>query len=574
MSLRFLISACPLQRAALGLTIAITPLCTQAASPLRGNPVDSVPRIESPPDQTPTPAPAVQAPTPQQQAMQARLAQQIIPRNFDVTGVRSIDFNSVTAILTPLANRTVTLGELIVEVDKITALYRAQGYPLSFALLQNQNFENGLVVVTVIEGHVGDVQIDGDIGRASSRLKSLAEPLLAEKPLTQATLERTLNLMRTVPGVTITPALDLPRRSDGASTLAIKAERQAFTATGGLADLGTGLQPLATVAANSLTPLGEQLRLTSSVPLASDDVRYIQGEVTVPIGNQGTAIKLDGYHYRAEPSDEAVQALGFDRRVRNNRIGLGVSHPFLLNNRQSLTGTFGVYAVDSSDLYTQRGGDRTLEQDTRVRAATVEMRYFQVSDTRSSEIKLGVSRGVDGLGARKTIESNYGYSAVPDVDLNFTRANLDLRQTFTLPAQFGVVLAGTGQYSDNTLPSSEQISFGSWRYGMGYPQGEKSGDKGFGLSAELNRRFATGWSYVSSVQPYALVDYAKSWYNSAALSTLRNRNLSSAALGVRFTDDKYYLLDFNVAKPTGAVPTNGDRDLRFNANYTLFYGAR
>ena len=48
MSLRFLISASPLQRAALGLTIAISPLCTQAASPLRGNPVDSVPRIESP----------------------------------------------------------------------------------------------------------------------------------------------------------------------------------------------------------------------------------------------------------------------------------------------------------------------------------------------------------------------------------------------------------------------------------------------------------------------------------------------------------------------------------------------
>lgn len=573
MSLRFCFSISPLGRAVLGL-IVMTPLCAQAASPLRGNPVDSVPRIESPPDQTPTPARAVQAPTPQQQAMQARLAQQIIPRNFDVTGVRSIDFNAVTAILTPLANRTVTLGELIVEVDKITALYRAQGYPLSFALLQNQNFENGLVVVTVIEGHVGDVQIEGDIGRASARLTTLAEPLLAEKPLMQATLERTLNLMRTVPGVTITPALDLPRRSDGASTLAIKAERQAVTATGGVADLGTGMQPLATVAANSLTPLGEQVRLTSSVPLASDDVRYVQGEVTVPVGNQGTAIKLDGYHYRAEPSDEAVQALGFDRRVRNNRIGLGVSHPFLLNNRQSLTGTFGVYAVDSSDLYTQRGGDRTLEQDTRVRAATVEMRYFQVSDTRSSEIKLGVSRGVDGLGARKTIESNYGYSAVPDVDLNFTRANLDLRQTFTLPAQFGVVLAGTGQYSDNALPSSEQISFGSWRYGMGYPQGEKSGDKGFGVSAELNRRFPTGWSYVSSVQPYALVDYAKSWYNSAALSTLRNRNLSSAALGIRFTDDKYYLLDFNVAKPTGAVPTNGDRDLRFNANYTLFYGAR
>ncbi|MNJ81129.1 hypothetical protein D3C77_797860 [compost metagenome] len=54
---------------------------------------------------------------------------------------------------------------------------------------------------------------------------------------------------------------------------------------------------------------------------------------------------------------------------------------------------------------------------------------------------------------------------------------------------------------------------------------------------------------------------------------MNQRHLSSVALGLRFTDDKYYLFDFNVAKPIGSASVNNDRDVRFNANYSLFYDA-
>jgi len=208
-----------------------------------------------------------------------------------------------------------------------------------------------------------------------------------------------------------------------------------------------------------------------------------------------------------------------------------------------------------------------------VRAATAEMRFIQVSETKATDVTLTVAKGFDAVGAKKDISTNYGYSATPRLDLDFTRYNLNARQTFALPHQFGLVFSGAGQYSSNILPSSEQISFGSWRFAMGYPQGEQSGDKGVGVSAEINRRFGVGWTYLSSVQPYALVDYARTWYNNKDLQTLNNRHLSSVALGVRITDDKHYLFDFNVAKPVGSATVNNDRDLRFNANYSLFWDA-
>ncbi|CAB3734670.1 ShlB/FhaC/HecB family hemolysin secretion/activation protein [Achromobacter kerstersii] len=544
----------------------------QADGPLRGNPVDALPQLERPPGAT-QPPPVVQTATPEQLALQARLAQRIVPLNFDVSGVHAIPFEEVSAILSPLSGKEISLGELVQQVDKITQLYRDKGYPLSFALVQNQTFANGLVVVTVVEGYIGTVRIEGDIGNAQDRLETLAGPLKADRPLKQATLERQLNLMRTVPGVKFTPALDLPRRADGETELVLTATRHPVSLTGGIADLGTGMQPIVNMAANSLTPLGEQVKLTTAIPFNSDDVKYVMGEISVPIGADGLAIKVDGYHYDAKPKDDAVEYLGFERRVKNDRIGIGVSYPFLLNNTRSLTGTLGMYAANSKDRYDSRTTDLWLQQDARVRAANAELRYVQVGEAASTDVTVSVSKGFDAAGAKKDISTNYGYSATPILDLDFTRYNLSAKQIFALPGQFGLTLSGAGQYSSNILPSSEQVSYGSWRYAMGYPQGDQSGDKGIGVSAEINRRFATGWEYVAGVQPYVLVDYARTWYNNKGLQALNNRHLSSVALGLRFTDDKYYLFDFNVAKPVGSATVNDGRDVRFNANYSLFYDA-
>lgn len=543
-----------------------------ADAPLRGNPVDSLPQIERPGPSAPPPV--VAPPTPEQQAVQARLAQRIVPRNFDVAGVHAIDFTEVSDLLTPLVGKEITVAQLVQQVEKITELYRERGYPLSFALVQNQNFANGLVVVTVVEGYIHNVRIEGDAGNAKDRLEYLAEPLTAEKPLTRATLERVLNLMRIVPGVSINPAMDLPRRADGATELVVNASLKRVTLNGNVADLGTGMQPLVNVGTNSLTPLGEQVKLTGALPIGHNAVTYLSGEVRVPIGNDGLSFKLDGYHYQAKPEDDAIEMLGFNRKVTNDRIGAALSYPLILNNRRSLTATLGAYAANSKDRYDQKNSDNWLQQDTRVRAGTAELRYIDVLPERTTDVSASVSHGFSALGAKKSIKSNYGYSADPDIDLSFTRYNVNARQSFELPAQFGLVFNAAGQYSSSVLPSSEQVSFGSWRFGLGYPQGEISGDKGFGASAEINRRFGTGWQYLSAIQPYIAVDYSRSWYNRADLKSLDNKHLSSVALGLRFTDDRYYLFDFNVAKPVGAATlNNNDRDLRFNANYSLFYDA-
>ena len=155
-----------------------------ANGPLLGNPVDQIPKIAPSRPQAPPENP--QAPDPQQAAVLNKLQQRITPRHFDVQGSSAIPFEQISSILTPLSGQEMTVGQLIQHVNQITALYQQAGFPLSFALLQDQDFAQGKVVVTVVEGHISALRIEGDAGNTATRLHDLSEPLLAEKPLTQA----------------------------------------------------------------------------------------------------------------------------------------------------------------------------------------------------------------------------------------------------------------------------------------------------------------------------------------------------------------------------------------------------
>lgn len=555
------------------LLLSIASLASSPASataPMRGNPVDTLPPMEAPAAE-PTAPPAL---TPDESAahnaLQTRLRQQLTVRSFDVSGSKSIPFEQITAILEPLAGKPISVAELIQQVGRITALYQQAGFPLSFAILQEQDFAQGHVIVTVVEGHVGQIEIKGDPGATEGRMRRIAQPMLDEKPLTQKTLERTMNLLRTVPGLRLNPTLQMPSRTDGATTLVLDVTQQAVSVTASATEFGNGKQPLIQATLNSLTPLGETIRLTAAVPLSKDDARYFSGSLSLPLSANGLALDIDGYHYRSRPNDESLRQLGWDRQVTNERVGAMISYPLVLENQRSLKIAAGAYASRSLDDYFHESGRGWIVQTTDVRALQAELKYSDASERQSREISLSVSKGLDALGARKTLSTHLEPNGASPIDLNFTRWMASAKQNLVLPAGFGMSLSATGQYSNNVLPSSEQISFGAWRHGYGYPQGELAGDKGIGATIELNRNFNIDSQWVSSVQPYIAYDWAKAWYNQEQLQSGAWR-LRSAAFGLRITNNKHYYLDINVGRPLDSLPGDDKRRLRFNSNFLLFY---
>ncbi|RZS81642.1 hemolysin activation/secretion protein [Pigmentiphaga kullae] len=539
---------------------AISPLAASAAdSPLRGNPAESLPPVSVP---VPAAAPSVSVPAPaQNEAIQALLAHRLVPKQFDVSGVTAIDFQKVIDLLEPLAGKEITVAELIQRTDAITQLYRDAGYALSFALIQSQDFRDGLVKVTVVEGYVGSTRIEGDAGNAAAKIRDYAARIEAERPLTRATLERYLNLMTTVAGATIKPELALPKRADGSTELVVNVGYKAFRLDTGIGNLGTGVHAMLTATANSLTPLAEQIQVTTAVPRGSDHLEYYAANVAVPVGSDGMTVRAEAYSYAANPENDSLNAQNIDRRVRNQRAGLSVSYPFLLANRESLTGTAGFYASRNNDTYSSRITGNQVTLSNHLRVLRGELAYAQATDRQSRRITAAIYKGMDGLGAEQSANSSY--------DLGFTRYTLMANQNFTLPHQFGLSLAALGQYSADSLPTSEQVTFGGQRFGRGYPAGELGGDKGYGASIELNRRFGVGLPYLQSVTPYVLADYAHVKLNNKNF-TLATDTLTSLALGLRVTDQRHYAFDLNLAKPVGDKPVNSSgRPLRLNANYSL-----
>ena len=113
----------------LGCLMGMTVVCsTPAQVRAPANPLQTLPRTEMP-QQAPSVKVNVQAPNP---ALEALLATHLTPSRFDVIGVKSIRFADVAAIFAPMRGKDCTVRDLVAASDRVTALYKARGYALSF----------------------------------------------------------------------------------------------------------------------------------------------------------------------------------------------------------------------------------------------------------------------------------------------------------------------------------------------------------------------------------------------------------------------------------------------------------
>jgi hemolysin activation/secretion protein len=168
------------------------------------------------------------------------------------------------------------------------------------------------------------------------------------------------------------------------------------------------------------------------------------------------------------------------------------------------------------------------------------------------KINVDIAHGLDALGANASTVVRVGDLAeVTQADPQFTRYDATFTQSNLWPQHFGTVFNITGQYSNNTLPTTEQVSFGGPRYGLAYDPGETAGDSGWGASMELNRRFDISSSWIKQVTPYLIGQFARVYLNVGEPNPAK---LGTAGVGVRWSDKHYYSFDLTFAEPVGDVP--------------------
>jgi hemolysin activation/secretion protein len=545
-----------------GCLLGMTVVCSsQAQVRAPANPLQTLPRTETP-QQAPSVKVNVQAPT---RALEALLARHLTPSRFDVTGVTSIPFAEVAAVFAPMRGKDTTVGELIAAADCVTAMYKTRGYALSFAFVPNQTFAGGVVKIQVVEGYVASVDVRGDAGNLDARIRAMAAHIVGERPLRQETFERYTQLLGQLPGLKVAANVAPPTTTDGATRLDLDVKRQRYDLTYGLDFNHPGVQGVLSVLENGATPLGEQLSVSTLFPNGGGQ-RLYSAAYLQPIGSRGWQGKVDASRYWGQPDTDEQLPSYLDHRLTQERLALSAIYPLVLSNTQRVNLTMGIYASRQDDRYRNVDTGVMLALQSSVRVLNAEVSWLKVGEKTSRQFAFAIAHGFDGMGAYSRAVSNVGVLGIAMPDVTFTRYTANFGWSKEWAHRFGTVLRGTGQYSDDALPSTEQINFGGPSFAYAYDPGDAAGDSGWAVSAEANRSFVSGSKWIKSVVPYVAYQTARVYLNGAR--PLIDR-LDSAAVGVRASDSKHYSIDFALAWPTGdKPPESNDRDKRWNLTFS------
>lgn len=439
-----------------------------------------------------------------------------------------------------LIGHEISLGDLQQFTERLTQRYQHDGYPLSYAYLPPQDFADGRVHVVLVEGYIQGYELLGDIGPPALYLKQVTGRLLAERPLTQETLERYVGAVQRLPGINVKAEVAVGPAPEDANRLKIRAWRRPVDAGVTLSDGSRGdLQALFKISSNGQTRFAEQLTASFLLPAGDEHVDYQRLDYSQPLDAHGNQLLLGAARYRSEPRTRVRLDGGADinQRLESERYSIGLGQPLMIapNEWVNVAGRF--YSVGEHIEY-RAGG--LPEYDTYVRALSFEGDWRKADPGRLRIASAGVYQGMDYLGARSDA----------DYDMDFLRFRIAGLQSDQLSEQWQGVVSAAVHWSDYRLPDSERAVFGGQRFGRGYPSDQASGDKGWGVAYELNYSIMAGRAWLQRVQPYAVLDAAHAWYNGGPFE---DAHLGSAALGVRLAGGRYGNVALEVAKPLADV---------------------
>lgn len=460
---------------------------------------------------------------------------------------------------------TVGSKEVYEILQRITKLYRDEGYFLTRAVAPEQQIVAGVLRVRVIEGHIVRFSVTGDESQRGV-LERYAQAALHERPARLDTVERSLLLMNDIPGVSVTPSLKAVRDDAGEYELSVAVQRKAVDASAQLDNRGTPevgrLQGFLSGAVHGALGFGESLQASFvTVPTQPEELLYGSVSASAPVGDAGTYVSALGAFGALDPGSSKA---ALDSDIRIAQFVGRIWHPLIRARQQSLwlSGSFDVRNFRETQFDSTAISDRLRV----LRAAAT----YGLTDRFDGEnqLKLEVSQGIDVLGAS---EEGVGTLSRSDGRSEFTKLSGNVIRLQKLTERIGLQLGIGGQWSADPLLSYEEFSLGGEQFGRAYDYGEVSGEDGIAASGELRYSDATQWRWLSEYQVYGFYDIGAVWNETPGGGSSRD-SLTSAGAGFRLKLTDHMRATFEAAKPlTRKVQTSDGDDWRFFFSTALTY---
>ena len=416
------------------------------------------------------------------------------------------------------------------ELDKIasdiTERYRSAGYLLSYAIVPEQSVSSGIVRIRVIEGFIGKVRIAGD-SRSAAAVRELGERLGTERPLRKATLERTLGLIRDIPGIVLTDTRLGRNPRNPAShelTLTLRADRiRALAYTDNRGTIGDArLRGYSSFSLASLAVPGDQLQVDLfSIP--SDDFRFFYGQVkaSMPLGSDGLRATVS-----ASRGDQFQRLSGPNQHGKSRQLTAELAYPFRESRALSVAGHLSLSDWKSEE---ERAG--AIVQRDRFQVARAWAEFSHISKTRVDG-RIGISRGLE-LGS--ATEAGDPRASRPHAGADFTKLNANVRVVTPLADRLTLRVDASAQYALKPLLAPEEFALGGSRIGRGFDFNEATGDHGIGGVLELAYRLGNTKRGPKSIEVFAFADGGGVFRKKPSPAFPDEQWLASAGAGARFS---------------------------------------
>lgn len=436
----------------------------------------------------------------------------------------SLDPAAVAAATRPFIGQTIDTAALNRITTALSNAYDKSDIALYSIIAPNQDFAGGTLKLTVVEGYIEHVDLQGE--RAGEMdlglISAYAAKLTAEKPLRKATLQRYISLIRDIAGLKADVQL-VGGSAPGATRMIVKIDQKTWRWGVGLLNNGNPLvgrtQLQLDLIAYGLLREGEQTNLTYSTATDTRRLQFVSLADAEPIGDEGTMAKLTGGWLHTEtPNGLSGEA---------QTVQLLVSHPLIRSYDENLYLSGSFDGLNSSNAVLG-----STPANERVRALRGSAAYTLSSPKDLLSLSATLSTGIDGLGARviNPLISDSG----------FQKVNLGFGYNRLLDEEWAARFKLTAQIAGQRLPISELYSLGGPDYGRGFAVSTALGDTATVGSLELAwhpPQFPISWLNGSEI--YGFADRGETWFLSRGALPGGTVTLASTGLGVRlavFTD--------------------------------------
>jgi len=451
--------------------------------------------------------------------------------------LRAIALQGNTAFSTPLLQalladalgRDLSFADLSRLADRLTRHYRDAGYLVARAYLPAQQLKDGVLQIAVLEGRLGQVQVDNRSGLQPSALAPLQQ-LPLNSPVQSPSLEQTLLSLADLPGTQIQSTLR-PGQAVGASDLLVEVSPTSrFEGSADLDNFGslsTGEYRVgSSLYWNNPLDRGDQLSLR--LQASNDHLHYERLAYQLPLGSRATrvGVAVSNMQYRLGRDFAVLDASG------SARIASAYLRQGLL--RSLSTNWYGQLQFDAKFLRDEIGSTGTASRQqlhNLVLGLNGDWRDALAGGA-GNALQSSVTVGRLSMDAASTVLDATGARSAG----NFLKFELSLQRLQALGRGLSLALNVRGQLADKNLPSVEKMSLGGSQGVRAYVQGEALGDSGWQATAELRWNLAPGWQLQAFGDAGGVKSSQQPW-----VAGNNRRRLSGAGFGAGWVSGRYQL---------------------------------